>query len=69
MSTNETHSSSIANMEGLQSAIVAGETKRVNELLNNRTLDELQKSYLIELAQLNNNQEVIQAIKQAPTRQ
>jgi hypothetical protein len=65
--TSENRASSIANMEGLQSAIVAGETDRVKELLEGRSLDELQKGYLIELAELNNDGEIIEILKQAPT--
>ena len=65
--TSENRASSIANMEGLQSAIIAGETARVKELLEGRSLDELQKGYLIELAELNNDGEIIGILKQAPT--
>ena len=59
---------SIANMEGLQSSIVRGEADRVVELLGSQKLDELQKSYLLELAELNGNAEVLKVIKQAPTK-
>ncbi|MDO6567799.1 hypothetical protein Q4561_12075 [Alteromonas sp. 1_MG-2023] len=65
--TSKDNANSIANMEGLQSAIVAGETARVKELLGDRSLDELQKGYLIELAELNNDSEIIAILKQAPT--
>ena len=59
---------SIANMEGLQSSIVRGEADRVAELLGSQKLDELQKSYLLELAEVNGNSEVIKTIQQAPTK-
>jgi|TARA_R110000751_G_scaffold114448_1_gene213827 hypothetical protein len=65
--TSENKASSIANMEGLQSAIVAGEKARVKELLEGRSLDELQKGYLIELAELNNDGDIVGILKQAPT--
>lgn len=65
--TSENKASSIANMEGLQSAIVAGEKTRVKELLEGRSLDELQKGYLIELAELNNDGDIVGILKQAPT--
>lgn len=57
----------IANMEGLKSAIVNGESDRVAELLGDQTLDKLQKSYLVELAELNGNPSVTRIIKQAPS--
>ena len=44
------------------------EADRVVELLGSQKLDELQKSYLLELAELNGNAEVIKVIKQAPTK-
>lgn len=66
--SSQNRPSSIANMEGLQSAVVAGEITRVKELLKGRVLDDLQKHYLIDLAELNNRQDIIQAINQAPSR-
>ncbi|MCW8092850.1 hypothetical protein [Alteromonas sp. ASW11-130] len=58
----------IANMEGMQSAIVNGEAERLKELLANQKLDELQKDYLIELAALNPNTEIMKTLKNAPTK-
>ncbi|NDV92076.1 hypothetical protein GTH32_12925 [Alteromonas sp. 345S023] len=59
----------IANMAGLKSAIVRGESDRVSELLGDQTLDKLQKSYLIELAELNGNPSVVNIVKQAPSKE
>ena len=52
-SSQSAESRSIANMEGLQSAIANNEVDRVKQLLAGQTLDELQKSYLIDIAELN----------------
>lgn len=59
---------SIANMEGLQAAISNGETNRVRELLGDQRLDELQKDYLIELAELNGSQDIVVLLKKARTK-
>lgn len=56
----------IANMAGLKTAIVNGETKRVKQLLGDQSLDELQKSYLIELAELSNNSDIIALLTDTP---
>ncbi|MBN7826041.1 hypothetical protein J0A66_12455 [Bowmanella dokdonensis] len=58
----------IANMEGLQAAIVNGEAKRVKQLLANQVLDELQKSYLIELAELNDKPQIVKLLQDAPAK-
>ena len=71
MSIEDDHSpseKSIAGMKGLQSAIANGEVNRVKQLLTNEMLDELQKSYLIDLAKTNNHQEIIQLLEDTPTR-
>lgn len=57
---------SIANMEGLQAAISNGETQRVKELLAGRELDKLQKDYLLDLAHLNGNQDIVTLLINAP---
>ncbi|WP_416305899.1 hypothetical protein [Neptunicella sp. SCSIO 80796] len=63
---NNSKPSSIANMEGLQTAIVNGEKERVKQLLANRVLDELQQSYLIDLANLNNDAEMVKLLENTP---
>ncbi|MCC2615594.1 hypothetical protein LJ739_05000 [Aestuariibacter halophilus] len=66
--TRDAENNPIANMEGLQAAIVDGEAARVKELIADQALDPLQKDYLIELAMLNNNAEVIDVLKKARVR-
>lgn len=70
MSATESNGSnqSIANMEGLQSAIANNEIERVKQLLAGQTLDGLQKSYLIELAELNGDPDMMKILKDAPAR-
>ena len=65
---SDSKNGSIANMEGLQSAIANGESERVKQLLANQTLDQLQKGYLVELAELNGDHETIKLVKDAPAK-
>ncbi len=67
-SSQSAESRSIANMEGLQSAIANNEKDRVKQLLAGQTLDELQKSYLIDIADLNGDQEMLKILKDAPAK-
>lgn len=59
---------SIANMAGIQSAIANNESETLAELLSGESLDPLQKDYLIELAELSNNQKLISIIQQTPVK-
>ncbi|MCW8107647.1 hypothetical protein OPS25_03890 [Alteromonas ponticola] len=65
---NDSQNNPIANMEGMQAAIANGELKRLRELLGNQKLDTLQKDYLIELAELNGNEDVVTLLKGVPTK-
>ncbi|MEQ5806868.1 hypothetical protein J3369_05520 [Alteromonas sp. NFXS44] len=56
----------IANMSGLKTAIANGEEERVKQLLTGQTLDELQKSYLIDLADLAGNESIKTLLQDAP---
>ncbi|MCU7554596.1 hypothetical protein OCL06_08290 [Alteromonas sp. ASW11-19] len=58
----------IANMEAIKTAIANGEENRVKQLLTDQVLDELQKSYLIDLAEVNGNQNIINMLKDAPAK-
>ncbi len=59
---------SIANMAGLKTAIANGEVERVKELIGDQVLDELQKSYFIELAQLSNAPNIVKVLENTPSR-
>ncbi|QJR80469.1 hypothetical protein CA267_006620 [Alteromonas pelagimontana] len=65
---NEPKHNSIANMKGLESAIANGEETRVKQLLTNLVLDELQKSYLIDIADLNGNQNIVKLLQDTPVK-
>ena len=58
----------IAGMKGLESAIANGETDRVKQYLTSQMLDELQKSYLIDLANTAYNTHIAKLIEDTPTR-
>ena len=57
---------SIAGMEGIQSAIANDEVERVKQLLATHSLDILQKQYLIDLAKMGNNPQMLSLIEDAP---
>lgn len=56
----------IANFAALKTSIVNGEVQSVKELLGNQPMQELEKSYLIDLAKLNNNRSIIKLLEDIP---
>lgn len=50
---------SIANFAALKTAIVNGEEQLVKDLLTSEPMIDIEKSYLIDLAQLNNNHTIL----------
>lgn len=58
----EQHNNSIAHYSALKTAIANGEEALVKELLGNQSMQPLEKSYLLELAQLGNNQNIIRLL-------
>ncbi len=66
MTSGDDRQNSIANMEGLQAAIANGESQRVSELLSGQCLDELQRSYLVDLARLSNDPDIVELLKSTP---
>jgi hypothetical protein len=63
--TNETNHS-IADFAALKTAIANGEEELIKELLSKQPMQELEKSYLLDLAKLNNNRDVIKLIEGIP---
>jgi hypothetical protein len=63
--TNE-NKHSIADFAALKTAIANGEEKLIKELLSKQPMQELEKSYLLYLAKLNNNRDVIKLIEDIP---
>lgn len=59
---------SIENYAGLKTAIANGEPQTVKEMLGDQTMSEMEKGYLIDLAELAGNREIISVLKAIPTR-
>jgi hypothetical protein len=53
----------IANFAALKTAIANGEEQSIRSLLPNEPMQDLEKSYLIELAKLNNNHTIISLLE------
>lgn len=58
---------SIENYMGLKTAIANGETQTVKDMLADQTMTEMEKGYLIDLANLAGNQEMLGILKAIPT--
>lgn len=56
----------IANFAALKTAIANGEEKLVKELLSKKPMQELEKDYLLDLAKLNDNLDIIKLIENIP---
>ncbi|MDA7792831.1 hypothetical protein N8985_01815 [Glaciecola sp.] len=59
----------IANFMALETAIANNEEDLVKELLDNQAMQELEKSYLLDLAQLNSNATIKKLLKDIPIKQ
>lgn len=57
---------SINTFAALKTAIVTGDVQLVKDLLPIEPIVELEKSYLIDLAQLNRNQEILELLEAIP---
>ena len=57
---------SINTFAALKTAIAIGDVQSVKDLLFNESIVELEKSYLIDLAKLNGNPEVIKLLEAIP---
>jgi hypothetical protein len=68
MKTNTTHKNnqSIANFAAIKTAIANNEVSLLKELLADQAIPELEKKYLIDLADLSNNPAISQIIKDIP---
>ena len=64
--TTDTKRQSIANFAAIKTAIANNEEELLNELLADQVMQELEKSYLIELAQLNNHTAILKILKAIP---
>ncbi|MBA6265257.1 hypothetical protein [Colwellia sp. Bg11-12] len=64
MSNKNEHS--IATFAALKTCIANGEAQSVKELLAKQPIQALEKSYLFDLAKLNNNPTIIRLIEESP---
>lgn len=60
---------SIGKFTALETAIANGEEQLVKELLAQQPMQDLEKSYLIDLAKLGNNRTIIKLLEDAPIKQ
>ncbi len=56
----------IGNFAALKTAIMNGEVNIVKSLVANHSFQELEKSYLLDLARLRNNDEIVNLLKAVP---
>jgi hypothetical protein len=71
MEPNETDKNEhgIANFMALETAIANSEEDLVKELLGKQAMQEIEKSYLIDLAQLSNNATIKKLLEDIPTKE
>jgi hypothetical protein len=58
----------IAHFAALKTAIVNGEELLVKDLLANQSMIDIEKSYLIDLAQVNNNLVIMKLLEDIPVK-
>lgn len=56
----------MANYMALETAIINGEEALVEKLLGNRPMLDIERSYLLDLANLNNNHTIIKLLENLP---
>ncbi|WP_213998678.1 hypothetical protein [Arsukibacterium sp.] len=60
---------SIAHYSALKTAVANGEEARLKALLANQTMQPLEKGYLLDLARLGKNQNIISLLEAVPVRE
>jgi hypothetical protein len=70
MGSNNTdqHKHNIATFAALKTAIANDEEQLVKELLADQPMQDLEKSYLIDLAEVTNNRTIIKLLKDIPVK-
>ena len=58
----------IANFAALKTAIANGEERLLEELLDGQAMQEIEKSYLIDLANINNKRSIIKLLEDIPVK-
>jgi len=71
METNKPNeiNQSIANFAAIKTTIANNEEQRLKELLADQSMLPLEKSYLIDLAKLGNNQMILQILNDIPVKE
>lgn len=59
---------SMANYIALETAVVNGEEELVKKLLGNQSMLDIEKSYLIDLAELKNNPIILKLLEDIPVK-
>lgn len=59
---------SMSNYMALETSIINGEEELVKKLLGNQPMLDIEKSYLIELAELNNNHVIVKLLEAIPVK-
>ncbi|GAA0854566.1 hypothetical protein [Aliiglaciecola litoralis] len=67
MGAKDQNQQGIAHYAALKTAIANGEEQLVKDLLTKQPMQELEKNYLIELAELSNNSGILELLKGTPT--
>ncbi|WNO61078.1 hypothetical protein [Rheinheimera sp. MMS21-TC3] len=65
----QTSEPSIANFAALKTAIANGEVALLKSLIVKQPMQEMERSYLIELAKLNNNPEIMKLLNAIPVKE
>ena len=70
MSANneEQNKHGIANFAAIKTAIANSEVQLLKDLLDNQVMQDIEKSYLIDLAKLNNNHSIITLLEAIPVK-
>ncbi|GAC28907.1 hypothetical protein [Brumicola pallidula] len=66
---NDKNGHGIANFAALKTAVVNGELQSVKELLGDQEMQDIEKSYLVDLAKLSNNHAIIKLLKDIPEKE
>ena len=63
------HEPDIADFEALKTAIANGETALVKDLVAGQSMLKLEKDYLLDLARLGKNQDIIRLLEAVPVKE
>lgn len=67
--SSDSQDRSILNYAAIKTAIVNGEADNLDELLGEQPMQSLEKDYLIDLAKMNNNTQIIERLERIPSKE